>query len=160
PVPPATSATLNLGEGSVLHIGGGLTLTDGSRIAAAGLPQSQLIIDAGALMATANAACLLGSPTNHLIVDNSGLIRVDGGTLQCDGGIDWHASSGTGEFRTVSTNSFLLFASPFHVDLGVTDAFTGQGTNLWIAGASVDGAAQVSGNLELLDSVTGAGTIK
>ncbi|HTL55314.1 MAG TPA: hypothetical protein VL361_06520 [Candidatus Limnocylindrales bacterium] len=160
PVLPATAATLNLAEGSVLHIGGGLTLTAGSQITVGGLPQSQLLIDTGGVLATTNATFVLGSPGNHLIVDNSGLIRVDGGTLQFDGGIDWHASGGTGEFRAAAANSFLFFATPFHVDLGVSDAFTGPGTNRWIAGASVDGAGQVSGNLEIVDSVSGAGTIE
>jgi hypothetical protein len=160
PIAPALAATLSLGQGTVFLDQGQLSLTDGSQIISSAPPQSQVAIGTGALLSSTNLAFLLGSPTNHLIIDNSGTIRADGGTLRFDGGIDWRSSGGAGEFKAVNSNAFVLFATPFHVDAGVVDTFSGSGTNRWMAGASADGAAQINGNLEILDSVSGAGNIE
>ena len=160
PIPPANAATLNLAQGSILLDDGFLSLTDGSQIVSTAPPQSQLVISTGAALSATNNTLVLGSATNHLYLDNSGLIRATGGTLRFDGGIDWHAGGGAGEFNGANSNALLLFATAFHVDTAVTDTFSGSGTNRWPAGASVDGAAQVSGNLEILDSVTGAGNLE
>jgi len=155
---PATS--LILGQGATLMDGGLLTLADGSRIIGTSPPQSSVVLGVGAILNATNMAALIGSPTNHLMIDNSGLIRADAGTLTFDAGIDWHSTAGAGEFRASNSNAILLFLTPFHVDAGVTDTFSGSGTNRWMAGGSVDGAGQVSGNLELLDSVSGGGNIE
>jgi len=105
------------------------------------------------------------------MIDNSGTVRVDGGTLLFGDGLDWKASSGVGEFRAAAPTALVLFAGPFHTDSGVTNLFTGPGTNQWQVGATVDGTAQVGaidpttqspmpGNLNLMDSVSGAGRLQ
>src|SRR5437016_3327150 len=102
PIPPAAAATLDLGEGAVLLDQGKLSLTDGSRINSAGPPKSQLLIGIGASLSSTNLAFVNGSTTNHLVIDNSGTIRADGGTLRFDDGIDWHSSIGAGEFKAAT----------------------------------------------------------
>jgi hypothetical protein len=170
PVSPATASTLTLAQGSVLDNSGSLFLNGGSRIIAGSLPQSTLIIEPGAVLSSTNLACIEGSVASHLIVDNSGLIRVDAGTLRFDNGIDWHCSAGTGEFRAASTSSLILFASGFHADSGTTSLFTGPGKNRWPSGGTIDGTAQVgaadpntsafsTGNLEILSSCSGLGNV-
>jgi hypothetical protein len=170
PVAPATAATLTLAKGSVFQDFGAVMLAGGSQIIAGSPTNSTLIIEPGAVLSSTDLAYIEGSATNHLIVDNSGLIRVDGGTLRFDNGIDWQCSAGTGEFRAAATNSLILFASPFHADVGTTSLFTGPGTNRWSSGGSIDGAAQVgaldpntsvfsTGNLEILSSCSGFGGV-
>ncbi len=169
-VAPATASSLVLSRGSVFQSGGALSLTDRSQISGGGLPQSRLVIQPGALLSSTNSATIRGAATGHLIVDNSGTVRVDGGTLSCIDGIDWQSSAGSEEFRATTPSSLILFISPFHVDSGVTCSFTGTGTNRWLAGAGIDGIAQVSGidsgtqlagpgNLEILESLTGSGLL-
>src|SRR5262249_10370175 len=158
PLPPAPNATLVLSRGSVLQNGGIMMLTDGSQISADALPQSQLGIAPGALMDATNSL-VQGSSTNHLIIDNSGIIRVDGGTLRFAKGIDWQCSGGSGEFNAGNSAAFILFDSSFQVPAAVTDRFTGPGTNRWTAGGAIDGTAEVSGNLEVTAAVSGAGTV-
>jgi hypothetical protein len=166
------SGDLALAQGSVLQNSGSLFLNDGSQITSGSLPQSSVIIKPGAVLSSTNLTYIEGSATNHLIVDNSGLIRVDGGTLQFDNGIDWQCSAGTGEFRAAATNSLILFASGFHADGGTTSLFTGLGTNRWLSGGTIDGTgtAQVggidpntsafsTGNLEILASYSGLGNV-
>jgi hypothetical protein len=168
PVAPATASTLTLAQGSVFQDSGKVTLAGGSQIIAGSLPQSTLIIKPGAVLSAINLTSIEGSAPGHLIVDNSGLIRVDGGTLRFDSGIDWRCSAGTGEFRAASTNSLILFASGFHADGGTTNLFTGPGTNRWSSSGSIDGTAQVGtpdpngfspGNLEILSSYSGSGSV-
>jgi hypothetical protein len=168
PLSPATESTLILAQGSVLWNSGRLFLNGGSKITSGSLPQSGIIIDQGAVLSSSNLTSIEGSAAGHLIVDNSGLIRVDGGTLRFDNGIDWVCSVRTGEFRAASTNSLILFASGFHADGGTTSSFTGPGTNRWPGGGTIDGTAQVgavdpntsafsTGNLEILSSCSGLG---
>jgi fibronectin-binding autotransporter adhesin len=167
---PATASSLVLTQGSALVIDGSLSLTDGSQISGGGLPQSQLSILQGAVLISTNSTTVIGSNGSHLIIDNSGTVRADGGTLMFSNGIDWRCSSGTEEFRAAGPASTIAFTSPFHVDSSVSSSFTGAGTNIWLAGGTIDGAAQVSaldpntqlagpGHLELLGSITGAGTV-
>ena len=169
-MPPGTAFTLTLAQGSVLEDSGRLSLPDGSRITSGSLPTNSVIIKAGGVLSSTNLTYLEGSATNHLIVDNSGLIRVDGGTMQFDNGIDWSCSAGTGEFRAAGINSLILFASGFHAKGGTTSLFTGPGTNRWPIGAIIDGTAQVgavdpntlaftTGNLEILSSCSGSGSV-
>jgi len=134
PIAPAPAATLSLGQGAVIQDDGQLTLTDGSLVTSTDPPQSALVIGTGAILNSTNVASVIGSATNHLVIDNSGRIRADAGTLRFDGGFDWHSTGGAGEFEAATSNAFLLFTTPFHVDVGVTDTFTGSGTNRWIAG--------------------------
>jgi hypothetical protein len=147
-----------------------LSLNGGSKITSGSLPQSGIIIEQGAVLSSTNLTSIEGSAAGHLIVDNSGLIRVDGGTLRFDNGIDWVCSARTGEFRSASTDSLMLFASGFHADGGTTSSFTGPGTNRWPGGGTIDGTAQVgavdpntsafsTGNLEILSSCSGAGSV-
>jgi hypothetical protein len=168
PLSPATASTLILAQGSVLWNSGRLFLNGGSKITSGSFPQSGIIIDQGAVLSSTNLTSIEGSAAGHLIVDNSGLIRVDGGTLSFDNGIDWVCSVRTGEFRAASTNSLVLFASGFHADGGTTSFFTGPGTNRWPGGGTIDGTAQVgardpstlafsTGNLEILSSCSGLG---
>ncbi|MCX6927101.1 MAG: hypothetical protein NT154_28430, partial [Verrucomicrobia bacterium] len=170
PVAPAKISTLTLARDSILQDSGTIKLADGSRIIAGSPPQSTLIIEPGALLSSTNLAYVDGSPAGHLNVDNSGLIRVDGGTLRFDNGIDWSCNAGTGEFRAASTNSLILFASGFHADRGTTSLFTGPGTNRWPISGSIDGTAQVgtldpsasgfsTGNLEIQASYSGLGIV-
>ena len=170
PLSPATESTLILAQGSVLWNSGRLFLNGGSKITSGSLPQSGIIIDQGAVLSSSNLTSIEGSAAGHLIVDNSGLIRVDGGTLRFDNGIDWVCSVRTGEFRAASTNSLILFASGFHADGGTTSSFTGPGTNRWPGGGAIDGTAQVgavdpntsafsTGNLEILSSCSGLGGV-
>ena len=106
----------------------------------------------------------------HLIVDHNSTIRAASGTLEFEGGLDWQCSGGVQQFVAATPASLLLFDSPFHADAGVTSLFGGPGTNRWVAGATINGTAQVgpiasnaqffaSGNLEVLDSLAGAGTL-
>ena len=168
PVAPATASTLTLAQGSVFQDSGKVALAGGSQIIAGSPAQSTLIIDAGAILSASDRTFIEGSAAGHLIVDNSGLIRSDGGTLRFDSGIDWRCSAGTGEFRAGSTNSLILFASGFHADGGTTSLFTGPGTNRWSSSGSIDGTAQVgasgtnassTGNLEILSSYSGSGSM-
>ena len=165
PVAPATVSTLTLAKGSVFQDSGTVTLAGGSQIIAGSLPQSTLVVGPGAVLIANNLPTIVGSAAGHLIVDNSGLVRVDGGTLRFDNGIDWLCSGGTGEFRAAATGALILFASGFHADGGTTSFFTGPGTNRWPVGGTIDGIAQVgasnpnSGNLEILSSCSGAGSL-
>jgi hypothetical protein len=168
PVAPATASTLTLAQGSVFQDSGKVTLAGGSQIIAGSPPQSTLIIKPGAVLSATDLTYIEGSAAGHLIVDNSGLVRLDGGTLRFDNGIDWRCSGGTGEFRAASTNSLILFASGFHADGGTTNLFTGPGTNRWSSSGSIDGTAQVgtpdpsalsTGNLEIQSSYSGSGSV-
>jgi hypothetical protein len=168
PVAPAAASTLTLVQGSVFQDSGKVTLAGGSQIIAGSPPQSTLIIKPGAVLSATDLTFIEGSAAGHLIVDNSGLIRVDGGTLRFDSGIDWRCSGGTGEFRAASTNALILFASGFHADGGTTSLFTGPGTNRWSSSGSINGTAQVgtpgtntfsTGNLEVLSSYSGSGSV-
>ena len=170
PVAPATASTLTLAQGSVLQDSGTVTLAGGSQIIAGSPTNSTLIIEPGAVLSSTDLTYIEGSAAAPLIVDNSGLIRVDGGTLHFDNGIDWQCSAGTGEFRAAATNSLILFASGFHADSGTTSLFTGPGTNRWPIGGTIDGTAQVgaldpntsafsTGNLEILSSCSGLGSV-
>ncbi len=165
----AGSSQITLAQGSVLLDLGTLILAGGYQIIAGSPPQSTLIIEPGAILSSTNLTYIEGSATNHLIVDNSGLVRVDSGTLSFDSGIDWVCSARTGEFRAGSPTSLVLFASPFHADLGTTSLFTGPGTNRWSSGGTIDGTAQVGaldpdtqvfcGNLEIPASCSGLGSV-
>ena len=170
PVAPATASSLTLAQGSVFQDAGTVTLAGGSQIIAGNLPESTLLVEPGAVLSSADLTYVEGSAAGNLIVDNSGLIRVDGGALRFDNGIDWQCSAGTGEFRAAGTNSLILFASGFHADTGTTSQFTGPGTNRWASGGSIDGTAQVgsldpntsvfsTGNLEILSSCSGLGSL-
>jgi hypothetical protein len=169
PLSPATASTLTLAQGSILWNSGRLFLNGGSKITSSGSAQSGIIIDLGAVLSSTNLTYIEGAATNHLVIDNSGLIRVDGGTLSFDSGIDWVCGARTGEFRAASTNSLILFASGFHADGETTSSFTGPGTNRWPGGGTIDGTAQVgtldpdtlvfSGNLEILSSCSGLGSV-
>ena len=170
PLPPATAASLVLTQGSSLQIGGFLNLSDGSQISGGGLPQSKLAIASTGGLSSTNSTAIRGSANGHLIIDNSGVVRVNGGTLTFSDGIDWQSSGGTGEFRADASTALILFSNVFHADSTITSLFTGSGTNRWLAGATIDGVAQVSapspstqlagpGNLEIFGPVTGAGTV-
>jgi fibronectin-binding autotransporter adhesin len=170
PIAPAKSSTLVLTNGAVLQNGGLLGLTDGSQISGGGLPQSKLVVGSGAVLSSLNSVVIRGSAIGHLVIDNSGTIRADGGTLAFTDGIDWQCSAGLQEFRATAPSALILFSNLFHSDTMVTSLFTGSGTNRWLAGATIDGTAQVSmldpstqlagpGNLEILNSVTGAGMV-
>jgi hypothetical protein len=165
----AGGSQITLAQGSALQDFGTLILAGGSQIIAGSPANSTLIIEPGGVLRSTNLVYIEGSATSHLIVDNSGLIRVDGGTLRFDSGIDWRCSAGTGEFKAAATNSLILFASPFHADVGTTSLFTGPGTNRWSSSGTIDGTAQVgaldpdtlvfSGNLEILSSCSGLGSV-
>jgi hypothetical protein len=170
PMSPATASTLTMAQGSVLENSGSLFLNGGSRIIGGSLPQSTLIVEPGAVLSSTNLAYIEGSAAGHLIVDNGGRVRADGGTLRFDNGIDWRCSAGTGEFRAASTSSLILFASGFHADGGTTSLFTGPGANRLPSGGTIDGTAQVgaldpdtaafsTGNLEILSSCSGLGNV-
>jgi uncharacterized protein YaiE (UPF0345 family) len=170
PVAPATASTLTLAQGSAFEVFGAVTLAGGSQIIAGSLPQSILVIEPGGVLSSTNLTYIEGSASGHLVVDNSGLIRADGGTLRFDNGIDWRCSAGTGEFKAASTSSLILFASGFHADVGTTSLVTGSGTNRWPIGGTIDGTAQVgavdpntsafsTGNLEILSSCSGLGSV-
>jgi hypothetical protein len=170
PVFPATGFNLTLAHGSVLENSGRLYLSEGSRIVNGALPQSSVINKPDAVLITTNQASFEGSAAGHLILDNSGVIRADAGTLRFDNGIDWRCGVGTGEFRAVSTSSQILFASGFYADFGTRSFFTGPGTNRWLGASTIHGTAQVGardpgtlvftpGNLEILASASGLGII-
>ena len=170
PIPPAKASTLILTNGAALVNSGSLGLTDGSQISAGGLPQNKLVIQTGAMLASTNSAVIRGSTNGHLIIDNSGTVRADGVALTFTDGIDWQCSSGLQEFRTTAPSALILFSNLFHTDSLVTSLFTGPGTNRWVAGATIDGTAQIGvldpgtqlagpGNLEMLSSVTGVGIV-
>jgi fibronectin-binding autotransporter adhesin len=170
PIAPATASSLVLTQGAAITNAGVLNLTDGSQLTGGGSPQCNLVIQPGAILSSTNSATIRGSSVGYLIIDNSGVVRVDGGALTFTGGIDWQCSAGTGEFRAAVPSSQLLFSSQFQIASGVVSSFTGSGTNHWLSGATVSGLAQVSvldpntqlagpGNLEILDSVTGSGTL-
>jgi hypothetical protein len=160
PVLPASSATLILDRGAILRNNSRVILTEGSQILGGSIAsQSQLINSPGALLTATNATWIQGTAGNHLIVDNNGTIRCEGGTLNFGSGLDWLATSGSGEFQAGSTNALMLFNEPFHDDASVYDLFTGPGRSRWLAGATVDGTVQVNGNLDVLDSVSGGGQV-
>ena len=169
PLPPAPAATLVLTQGAILNLGGLVSLSDGSQISGGGLPQSTIVIAATGEFISTNSTLVSGSTNGHLILDNSGVVRADGGTLSFSGGIDWRSSAGLGEFRANGT-ALILFSNVFHSDSTVTSLFTGPGTNRWLAGAGLDGQAQIGapdpstqlagpGNLEILGPVSGGGLI-
>ena len=161
PVPPATAASLALTQASLLNVQGSLALAGGSEISGGGTPQSKIWLEAGAVLSSTNSVSVRGAANGHLIIDNSGLVQADRGVLSFSDGMDWQCSIGTGEFRANAASAVILFSNVFHADSTVTSLFTGTGTNRWLAGASIDGTAQVGapGNLEILGSVSGAGTV-
>lgn len=160
PIAPAPAATLVLAQGSRFQNGGSVNLTDGSLITGGNGTQSQFVVLSGAVLTSTNQTFFQAPAGNPLIIDHNGLIRVTGGTLRFGDGLAWQSSSGGGEFQASATNALVLFASPFHIDTGVIDLFTGSGTNRWLAGAGIDGTAQVVGNLEVLDTVSGGGNVR
>ena len=159
PIGTAPAAGLTLTRASTFQNAGFVRLADGTQVNGGGAPQSQFIVLSGATVSSTNQVLFQGPATNHLVIDNSGLVRCEGGSLNFGDGLDWISSAGAGEFQASSTNALVLFTAPFHADAPVTDSFTGAGTNRWFAGATLDGTAQVLGNLEVLDSVSGAGVI-
>jgi len=169
-VAPATAATIYLDSGSLLWNGGWLSLTDGSQLETLNSPQSSLVIAPSAVLACTNKVRIRGSAANPLAIDNSGLIRADGGTLTFENAIVWESSAFLGEFRAATTDAEVLFSSPMQVPTNVTSLFTGPGISRFAVGAIVDGEAQVGsvdstglsfspGNLVTDDSVTGNGEL-
>jgi hypothetical protein len=170
PLAPAMASSLILSQGAMLQNEGALSLAGDSQILSGDPPQSELNISPGAILVSSNTCLIRGSATNHLILDNSGTVRVDVGTLTFTNGIDWQCSGGTGEFKAASPASLVLFNTPFSVDSANTILFTGPGTNQWLRGGQIDGVAQIGaidpatqlpepGNLRISDSVTGTGTV-
>jgi hypothetical protein len=158
-----------LTQASILQIGGVLTLKDHAQIAGAARTEPGRD-SARRLLVSTNTAEVHGAATGNLIVDNSGTVIVQGGSLTFSDGIAWKSSAGMEEFRAAEPGSTVLFSSPFRLDSGVTGLFTGDGTNRWVAGATIDGVEQVSvldagsqlagpGHLQILNSVTGSGTV-
>lgn len=176
PVPPATQATLWLDRGSMFWVGARLNLADGSQINTHGPLTDKLntlAVAAGAILTATNTTRIQGSGSavTPLVIDNSGLIQSQGGTLVFDEAIEWRSSAGVGEFRAVDVNAQLLFSSPMQVPAGVISRFTGPGMSRFQAGATIDGQAQVgvadsasqffmAGNLVIDDSVGGSGTLR
>lgn len=167
---PGSGSSLVLTQGSVLSIGGALTLNNGAQIVGGGTPQSKVAVQASAALICANSGAVIGSPATHLAVDNSGVVRSDSGSFVFTNGIDWQSSAGLGEFRAASPSSLILFSDPFHAGANVTMLFTGMGKNTWLSGATVEGIIQVSvvdpatqlagpGTLELTGAVGGNGTL-
>ncbi len=114
---------------------------------------------------------LHGSPAGHLVIDNSGTIRADGGALQFDETIDWQCSGGSASFDAAAPAALILFAGPYRVETNAVSLFTGLGTNRLLAGGTIAGAVQVgavdpvtqsfsAGNLDIADSVAGGGTLR
>jgi hypothetical protein len=169
-VPPATESSLVLAQGAIVQSQGAIRLTDHSQITGGGSPQCALIIQPGGVLASTNSAAIRGSSVGHLLVDMSGVVRVEAGTLNFADGIDWKCSAGVQEFQAMGPSAALIFSNQFHVDSGVMTSFTGGGTNSWLSGASIDGLVQVSaidsstqlagpGHLEILGPVSGVGTL-
>ncbi len=171
PTQPAQVATLALQDGASLLIGGRLSLTDGSRISGGDGRQSRLVVQPGGVMSSTNNVLVQGSPGNPLMIDNSGVIRSDGGTLRFEQGLGWQSSAGVGEFNAAVSNSLVLFAGPIQVPNGVLSLFTGGGTNRLAAGGTIDGMAEVGavdattqvfrpGNLEVSNALAGLGHLR
>jgi hypothetical protein len=119
PISPATESSLVLTQASILQIGGVLTLKDHAQIAGGGLPQSKLVIQQNAFLVSTNTAEVHGAATGNLIVDNSGTVAVQAGSLTFSGGIAWKSSAGVEEFRASGPGSTVLFNSPFQLDNSV-----------------------------------------
>jgi hypothetical protein len=122
PVAPATASTLMLVQGALILNSGQISLNDRSQITGGG---GTLMLEPGAVLSSTNLTAVQGSATNHLVIDNSGLIRVDGGELLFGDGIDWQSSAGSGEFRAVTAAALGLFAGALQVPSGVTSLFSG-----------------------------------
>ena len=172
PVLPDTTPVLTLAQGSVVTNLGSLSLNGASLVVTGAVPQSKLVISPSGILSATNLTFIKGSASGHLIIDNSGLIRADGGTLRFDGGIDWRCGAGIGEFSAAAADSLILFASGFNVDGGSTNLFTGAGTNYWSSSGTnvINGTAQVgaidavtrlfsTGNLEIFSSCSGTGSV-
>jgi hypothetical protein len=171
PVAPETTATLNLTQGSFIADSGAISLSDGSQIIGIGPPQNTLSVRSNALLRASGQCLIKGASAGDLLIDNSGGIQADNGSFSFGDNIDWESSSGLGEFKAASPTALLLFAGAFHVPTGVTSLLTGPGTNRIASGATIDGLLQVGetdpitqlftpGNLDVVDSVDGVGTLE
>lgn len=165
PDAPGTAANLMAVRGSQI------TLGDGSQISGEGAPPSKLALYPGSLLASSGAVLVHGSPSGHLIIDNSGTIRATGGALQFDQTIDWQCSGGSATFNAAAPAALILFAGPYSVAANAVSLFMGPGTNRFLAGGTIAGAVQVGavdpatqsftpGNLDLADSLAGGGTLR
>jgi hypothetical protein len=164
PEAPGTAANLTLVRGSQI------TLSDGAQISGQGAPPSKLALCTGSLLASSGTVLLHGSPAGHLIIDNSGTIRADGGALQFDQTVDWQCGGGSASFNAAGPAALILFAGPYSVAANAVSLFTGPGTNCLLAGGTIAGTVQVGavdpiaqsfspGNLAIADSVAGGGTL-
>jgi len=161
---PGTAASLRAGAGSQI------TLSDGAQVSGQGAPAGTLTLDPGALLTSSGAVLLHGSAADPLIIDNSGTIRADGGTLQFDDTIDWQCSRGSAGFNAAAPAALILFAGPYSVPANAVSVFTGPGTNRFLAGGSLAGTVDVgafdpsaqsfsAGNLDIAGPLSGAGTL-
>jgi hypothetical protein len=164
PEAPGTAANLTVSAGSLI------TLSDGAQLSGQGAPPGKLALCPGALLASSGTVLLHGSPASPLIIDNSGTIRAESGTLQFDETIDWQCSGGSASFDTAAPTALILFAGPCLVDTNALSLFTGPGTHRLAVGGTIAGTVQVGavdpvtqsfspGNLDIADSVAGGGTL-
>ena len=167
---PNKVSRLALAAASLLDIQGHLALTNQCELSGVGIPASALRVAADAILNSDGATLVQGTLDGGLVVDNSGIIRADSGTLQFQGGIVWRSSGGTATFVASASSALDLFACPFNVDAGVTAVFSGPGTSRLTANSSINGKAQVGavdvaskifipGNLDLMASLGGNGAL-
>jgi len=161
---PGTAANLTVSAGSLI------ALSDGAQLSGQGAPPSKLALSPGSLLTSSGAVLLHGSSASPLIIDNSATIRADGGALQFDETIDWQCSGGSASFDAAAPAALILFAGPYSVGANALSLFTGPGVNRFLAGGAIAGTVQVGavdpitqsfspGNLDIADSVAGAGTL-
>ena len=159
-----TAANLRAGAGSQI------SLSDGAQVSSQGAPPGKLTLDPGALLTSSGTVLLHGSAGGPLIIDNSGTMRADGGTLQFDQSVDWQCSGGSGGFDAAAPAALILFAGPCSVPANAVSVFTGPGTNRLLAGGRIAGTVEVGavdplaqrfspGNLDIAGSLSGGGTV-
>ncbi|MGO8675012.1 MAG: hypothetical protein ACLQVX_03980 [Limisphaerales bacterium] len=164
PEAPGTAANLTASGSSQI------TLSDGVRITGEGAPPDRLTLLSGMVLTSSGNVLVQGSSAGPLIIDDSGNIRAQDGTLRFGATIDWQCGGGSASFDAATPAALILFAGPYSVETNGLSLFTGPGTNCFLAGAVIAGAAEVGavdpatqsfspGNLSISGSVAGGGTL-
>jgi fibronectin-binding autotransporter adhesin len=127
---------------------------------------TNLINRSGAIISSSTNTYITGANTTF---DNSGTVRSDHGTLNVSGFRNWPSASGISKYKTTASDALILFSSSLTIPAGVTNIFSGIGTNI-LTGMTNNGTAQVGvipdgtqnldpGVLEFGGTITGAGAI-
>lgn len=157
-------AELILDEAATLRVDGRLELGGAALLRGGASSQNKLEVRTIGVLAASGSNRVAGVPATPLIIDHSGVVEVNGATLEFQAGLEWTSTAGVNQFRSLQPADTITFTGPFQVLPNVTSIFFGPGTNRFASDAVVDGVVRLGanppGNLEVSGSVSGQGALQ